>query len=132
MVAYPASSLPVETLLSAPTAAGAAYEHTGNGLREVPNIYMIRDNDHICDLHLASKYAVVGNSVMISLDFSDCVQTCSAVRASVVLSERRPCDSRVEVRTAKAIHNALLGNRPCTVYHVPCTTDHVRSTISCP
>jgi hypothetical protein len=58
---------------------------------------MIRARDHICDLHLPSKVAVPGTELFISLDFSECVQKCSAVSATLVMSETRPDKTRVQV-----------------------------------
>ena len=59
---------------------------------------MIRDKNHICDLHLPSKVAIVGRELVISLDFSECLQECSLVRAALVMTEMRPDTTRIQVQ----------------------------------
>lgn len=85
--------------MSAPAPGSRAMRSTDgdNEAREVPNVYMIRDRDHICDLHLPSKVAVVGRELLISLDFSQCVQACTTVSATLVMAEMRPDATRVQV-----------------------------------
>lgn len=73
-------------------------ESVGGGVKEIPNVYMIRDREHICDLHLPSRHGVIGRDLSISLDFTECVQECSVVRAVLIASELRPDDSRIQVR----------------------------------
>ena len=124
MVAYPASSLPLETLLSAPpmlasssastigTGAGAA-SNEGRYKKHPPavgDIYMVRDLEHICALHLQSQAggsgdggggggsAVSAGGVLgVHLDFTDSLQACSVVRATLVMSETRRDGTRVQV-----------------------------------
>lgn len=59
---------------------------------------MIRDREHICNLHLPSKHGIIGKDFSIALDFTECVQECSVVRAVLIASELRPDDSRIQVR----------------------------------
>lgn len=104
MVAYPATSIPTEVLFSVPT-IGSNQENSSDrdgarpaAPREVPNVYMIRDKDHICDLHLRSQTVAPGGDVLVHLDFVDCLQPCSQVRVTVMQSETRPDGSRIQVR----------------------------------
>lgn len=103
MVAYPASSIPTEILFSVPTIGNNQENNLESDAsrqsapREVPNVYMIRDKDHICDLHLKSQHVAPGADVHIHLDFADCHQPCSLVRATVMQSETRPDGSRIQV-----------------------------------
>lgn len=101
-MSYPASSLPAEILLSAPTIASSYGNQSDAGSqeqehKEVSNVYMVRDRDHICDLHLSSASLRPGRDVEVHLDFTDSLQPCSMVRATVVLSEVRPDGSRIQV-----------------------------------
>lgn len=64
---------------------------------QVPNVYMVRDRDHICDLHLSSQHLSPGSDVEVHLDFTDNIQPCSMVRATIVLSEVRPDGSYIQV-----------------------------------
>eukprot|EP00600_Ochromonadales_sp_CCMP1393_P008402 CAMPEP_0174970814 /NCGR_PEP_ID=MMETSP0004_2-20121128/9624_1 /TAXON_ID=420556 /ORGANISM="Ochromonas sp., Strain CCMP1393" /LENGTH=365 /DNA_ID=CAMNT_0016220651 /DNA_START=313 /DNA_END=1410 /DNA_ORIENTATION=- len=106
MVAYPASTFPVETIFSFPVMPGSGVEGNPDshpGSSEVPNIYMIRDKQHICNLRLDSKYAIAGHSVSIALDFSEGVQQCTMVRATMIMGERRPDDSRIQDKTVAKV-----------------------------
>lgn len=101
-MSYPASSLPVEILLSAPTIASSYGNQSEAGddaqeRKEVSNVYMVRDREHICDLHLSSASLRPGRDVEVHLDFNDSRQPCSMVRATLVLSETRPDGSRIQV-----------------------------------
>lgn len=106
MVAYPASSIPTEILFSVPTIGNnqeKSFDSDGlkHAIKEVPNVYRIRDKDHICDLHLQSQHVAPGADVRVHLDFADCHQPCSLVRATVVLSEVRPDGSHIQVSVFK-------------------------------
>lgn len=59
--------------------------------------YKIRDNIHICNLHILSCYTSPGQDVELNLDFADNIQACYLARATVIMSERRPDDSRIQV-----------------------------------
>jgi len=92
----------VEILLSAPTIASSYGNQSeagseGQGHKDVSNVYMVRDREHICDLHLSSASLCPGRDVEVHLDFNDSRQPCSMVRATVVLSEVRPDGSRIQV-----------------------------------
>jgi hypothetical protein len=105
LVAYPASSLPVELLLSAPApgykiAQSDAADDSANAPREVPNVYKICGKEHVCDLRLPSKYGIVGRDLEIFLDFQRNVQECSVVRATLVMTETRPEGTRIQVATS--------------------------------
>ncbi len=90
--------------MSAPTIASSygnqgesERQHNSRPSKEVANVYMVRDRDHICDLHLSSQSVAPGGEVEIHLDFTDCIQPCSVVRATIVISEVRPDGSRIQV-----------------------------------
>jgi hypothetical protein len=127
VVAYPASSIPSEILLSAPTVTatgtGAEDDFVGKShgsrsvTREAASIYMIRDLDHICDLHLQSKFGIIGKDVHIFLDFSECVQLCTVMRATLILSEKRPDGTRIQVNYRKDHFAFICG---ITISMFPC------------
>ena len=94
----------MEILLSAPTIASSYGNQTDSGERnaapnskQVDNVYMVRDRDHICDLHLSSQPLCPGSDVDVHLDFTDNIQPCSMVRATIILSEVRADGSHIQV-----------------------------------
>lgn len=113
MVAYPVAALPEEVFLSLPAIGSRAARPTDEDSveqlqREVPNVYMIRDKEHICNLRLPSKHGLVGRELVIELDFAECLQECSLVRAALIMSEVRPDGTRVQVNiydnVSRAVH----------------------------
>jgi hypothetical protein len=74
-----------------------AADDSASAAREVPNLYKIRDKEHICDLRLPSKCGIVGKDLEIFLDFQRNAQECSMVRATLVMTETRPEGTRIQV-----------------------------------
>jgi hypothetical protein len=59
--------------------------------------YSVRDNEHICSIRLASTQLYLGQNVDIHFDFSTGLQSCQAIRASIILYEKRIDNTNVQV-----------------------------------
>ena len=58
---------------------------------------MIRNRDHICKLRLPLQYGISGRDLQIHLDFTECIEECSVIRATLYQKECRPDESRIQV-----------------------------------
>lgn len=61
--------------------------------------YCVRDSEHICNIRLLSTQLFLGQNVDITFDFTTALQPCQAVRASLILFEKRIDDSNVQVKS---------------------------------
>lgn len=61
---------------------------------------MIRNRDHICKLRLPLQYGISGRDLQIHLDFTECIEECSVIRATLYQKECRPDESRIQVSSS--------------------------------
>lgn len=98
IIAFPASSLPVEIFLHSdslqqPAPADDESSHKARSTLQ----FNVRDKDHVCNVELQSTKLLLGESVLVHFDFSASKQSCVAVKASLVMTEKCADESPVQV-----------------------------------
>lgn len=102
LVAYPLSCLPRE-LFSEPILSYSSEYVTSRGsspqpLKLASQSYKVSDRGHICNAHVTGSRLVLGGTVKIELDFTNSEQACTAVRALLMMEERRADPERTLIQ----------------------------------
>ena len=97
IVAYSPVSLPVESLLSNDIGLTNIPDTMFSKSNTEDRIYKVRDIGHVCNVSIASTTASIGKLFPVKIDFDDCDESCLAIRAALLQTEKRSDDSILQV-----------------------------------
>ena len=104
-VAYAASSIPVEVILSKPQDiyAEIGYRNEDSAQNGHYNIYNVRDEDYICSIILKQEKVFAGDQLIVTADFGKNVQACKAIHLALIQCERRVDRSIIQQKIISSV-----------------------------